>query len=237
MRASYNRLLNTPPLAQGAVIGAPIEPEILDQYDVSIEHLVARRQTLSLAYYVKQIHNQVDTGLFIPGSQIGLYSAVNLQFGAVHGIEFSYDLAAGKDKDNKTVGWDLSLNYTYSLAKPNGIDNTGADVPNFNDHDQTNTLGLDLGYNWTSGAAAGITISHGSGLASSPVPPGIHRIPRTQIDIRVSSGPRLFHGHGSLNLIIQNLLDDRTVINFQSGFSGTRFMQARRILVSVTGSF
>ena len=44
-------------------------------------------QTLSVAYYVKQIHDQVDTGLFIPGVQIGLYSAVNLQYGAVHGID------------------------------------------------------------------------------------------------------------------------------------------------------
>ena len=45
------------------------------------------------------MHNQVDTGLMIPGSQIGLYSAVNLQYGAVHGLEFAYELAAPKDKE------------------------------------------------------------------------------------------------------------------------------------------
>ncbi|HLK58625.1 MAG TPA: TonB-dependent receptor [Chthonomonadaceae bacterium] len=237
MRASYNRLFNTPPLAQGAVIGQPIQPETLDQYDVSVEHLLAPRQTLSLAYYVKQIHDQVDTGLFIPGSQIGLYSAVNFQIGAVHGIEFTYDLTAGKDKDNNTVGWDVSFNYTYSIAAPNGVDNTGAPAPDFNDHDQRNTAGLDVSYIWKSGASAGFTINHGSGLASSPVPPGIHRIPRTEIDMRLTTGQRLFHKHGSLNLNVENLLDDRTVINFESGFSGTRFMQGRRVLLSLSGSF
>ena len=82
-----------------------------------------------------------------------------------------------------------------------------------------------------------MTISHGSGLASSPVPPGIHRIPRTRIDLHYTTGPRLFRGKGSLNLNVENLLDDRTVINFQSGFSGTRFTQGRRILLSLSGSF
>ena len=80
-RLSYNRLFNTPPLAQGALVGQAIQPETLDQYDASIERQVAPGQTLKLAYYVKDIRNQVDVGLLIPGSQIGLYSGVTFQYG------------------------------------------------------------------------------------------------------------------------------------------------------------
>jgi outer membrane receptor protein involved in Fe transport len=231
-RWSYNRLFNTPPLAQGAVLGQPIQPEMLDQYDVSVEHQVAPGQTVSLAYYIKQIRNQVDTGLFIPGSQIGIYSAVNLQYGGVHGIEFAYDLTP-----TKGYGWDASLSYTYSLARPNGVDNTGEPVPDFNDHDQRNTIGLDVGYSWKNGASVSFTLNHGSGLASSVIPPSDKRTPRTRLDLHFTTGPRFFHGHGGLGLDIENLLDDRTVINFQSAFSGTRFQQGRRILLSLFGTF
>src|SRR5437660_12659370 len=94
-------------------------------------------QTIDLAYYVKQMRNQVDTGLLIPGSQIGLYSAVNFQIGAVHGIEFAYQITP-----RHNVGWDAAIDYTYSIAAPNGFDNTGAPAPDFNDHDQRNTVGI-----------------------------------------------------------------------------------------------
>ncbi len=231
-RWSYNRLFNTPPLAQGAVIGQPIQPETLDQYDVSMERQIGAGQTISLAYYVKQIRNQVDTGLFIPGSQIGIYSAVNLAIGGVHGIEFAYDLTPPKG-----YGFNASLNYTYSVARPNGLDNTGAPVPDFNDHDQRNTLGVELGYTWKSEAGISLALNHGSGLASSPIPPSDKRIPRTRIDLHLTTGNRLFRGRGGIGLDIQNLLDNRTVINFQSAFSGTRFQQGRTVLLSVFGRF
>ncbi len=233
-RWSYNRLFNTPPLAQGAVVGQPIEPEILDQYDLSAERRIGQGQSLHLAYYIKQIRNQVDTGLLIPGSQIGIYSAINFQYGGVHGVEFSYDIAPAH---GRTYGLDASFSCSYSIARPNGKDNTGANVPDFNDHDQRNTLSLDMGYTWKSGAVASFSINHGSGLASSPIPPSVKRVPRTQIDLRLSTGPRLFHGRGGLGLSVENLLDDRTVINFQSAFSGTRFQQARRILLNANLTF
>jgi len=237
-RWSYNKLFNTPPLAQGAVVGQPIQPEILDQYDISVDREIGGRtgpgQKLHLAYYIKDIRNQVDTGLLIPGSQIGIYSAVNLEIGGVHGIEFGYDLTPPKGRN---YGFDASFNYSYSIARPNGKDNTGADVPDFNDHDQRNTLNLDLGYTWRSGMNASFSITHGSGLASSPIPPSVERVPRTQIDLRFATGPRLFKGRGGVGVSVENLLDDRTVINFQSAFSGTRFQEARRILFNANLSF
>ena len=166
--------------------------------------------------------NQVDTGLLIPGSEIGIYSAVNFQIGAVHGIEFAYDIGPPKGRN---YGYNASFNYTYSIAAPEGLDNTGAPAPAFNDHDQRNTLGLDAGYTWKSGVFASLTIDYGSGLTSSAIPPSTLRIPRTEIDLRAGTGNRLFHGHGGIGLSIENLLDARTVINFESGFSGTRFME------------
>ncbi len=231
-RMSYNRLFNTPPLAQGAIVGQPIQPELLDQYDLSVERRIGEGQTFSLAYYVKQISNQVDTGLLIPGSQIGLYSAVNLQIGGIHGIEAAYEITP-----RRGVGFNLALNYSYSIARPNGLDNTGANVPNFNDHDQRNTVGFDAGYTWKSGASASLTINHGSGLASSPIAPSTLRVPRTRVDLRFGTGLRLLRGKGGLNFTVENLFDDRTVINFQSAFSGTRFQQGRRVSVSFSGSF
>jgi outer membrane receptor protein involved in Fe transport len=232
VRWSYNRLFNTPPLAQGSVVGAPIQPEILNQYDVSVQRQIGTGQVVSLAYYIKDIRNQVDTGLLVPGSMIGIYSAVNFQIGGIHGIEFSYDKTPPKG-----IGLDTFVNYTYSIASPAGLDNTGAPSPDFNDHDQRNTIGTGAGYTWKSGANTSATLTYGSGLASSAIPPSTLRNPRSQVDLHFGSGGKFISGHGGLNLDIQNLFDERSVINFDSGFSGTRFQPARRILLSLTGSF
>lgn len=232
LRMAYNRLFNTPPLAQGAIIGDPIRPEILNQYDIAIAKKLSPTQSVTLAYYYKDISNQVDTGLLIPGSQIGLYSAVNLQFGGVHGVEFSYDISAPKG-----IGWDAYFHYSLSAAKPNGVDNTGEPVDEFNDHDQRHTIGIGAAYTWKSGATFAATIDYGSGLASSIVPPSDGRTARTQVDLHYTSGDRLFKGRGGLAFDVSNLFDDRTVINFQSAFSGTRFQQGRRIGLSVFGHF
>jgi outer membrane receptor protein involved in Fe transport len=232
LRFAYNHLFNAPPLAQGAVVGQAIKPETLDQYDVAVSHKFSPTQNATLAYYYKDIRNQVDTGLLIPGSQIGLYSAVNFDRGAVHGIEFSYNITA-----KKAVGWDAYLNYSYSTAAPNGNDNTGTPAPDFNDHDQRQTVGAGLAYTWGSGASGALTLEHGSGLASSVVAPDTNRTPRTEVDAHLGTSPRFFGGLGSLAVDISNILDDRTVINFQSGFSGTRFQQGRKVTVSLSGKF
>lgn len=229
-RWSYNKLFNTPPTAQGAIVGAPIQPEILNQYDLAYERKLGKGQTFSAAYYYKDIRNQVDVGLLIPGSQIGLYSAVNDARGAVHGVELSYDL-------QNWHGWDGYANFTHSAARPNGLDNTGAPVPDFNDHDQTTTLGLGLAYSFKNGATAATTVQYGSGLSSSIVTPNGGRTPRTQVDMRFSTGDKLFAGKGGLSLDIDNVFDERKVINFQSAFSGTRFMIGRRFSLGANFKF
>lgn len=232
LRWSYDHILNTPPLAQGAIVGTPIQPEIIDQYDVAVSRKLAFNQKVNLAYYYKQIADQVDTGLLIPGSEIGLYSAVNFQHGGVHGIEFSYEMDAPKG-----VGWDEYFNYSYSSARPNGTDNTGAPAPEYNDHDQRHTAGLGLAYTLKSGLSAAGTFQYNSGLASSVVSPGTERTPRSQLDLHITSGEKMFRGKGGLEFDVQNVFDSRQVINFDSGFSGTRFQQGRRFTVGATFHF
>jgi hypothetical protein len=232
LHAAYNRLFNTPPLSQGGIIGDPIVPETLSQYDIGASRQVAKNQTATLAYYYKDIRNQVDVGLLVPGSEIGLYSAVNFQRGAVHGLEASYDINAPHG-----VGWDEFLNYTLSSARPNGYDNTGEPSPEYNDHDQRNTIGLGLAYTWRSGLSIAGVFQDNSGLASSVVPPSTERTPRQQLDLHATTGEKIFRGRGGLELDVNNLFDSRQVINFQSGFSGTRFQQGRSVTIGASYHF
>jgi outer membrane receptor protein involved in Fe transport len=231
LRWSYNKLFNTPPLAEGAIVGAPIVPEVLDQYDVSLDHDLGKGQDIKVAYYAKQIKDQVDTGLLVPGSEIGLFSAVNFDEGAVHGMEVTYDLYAPHG-----IGWDGFVNYSYSVAAPNGLDNTGAEVPDYNDHDQRNTVGAGLSYTFKNKSNLAAVFSYGSGLASSVVRDGL-RTPRTETDLKYESSPTLFGGRGGFGVDLDNVFNAQTVINFQSGFSGTRFMEGRRVTFSLFAHF
>ena len=163
----------------------------------------------------------------------------------MHGAEFSYNLVP-----RNNIGLSSYVSYAYAIAKPNGLDNTGGKAPTFNDHDQLNTISAGLAYTLKSGANLGLNLYHGSGVASSPIVSASpnstatlfngQRQPRTELNLSLSTSPRLFGGaggRGGLTLAVENLLDDRTVINFNSGFSGTRFQQGRRILVSLSGNF
>jgi outer membrane receptor protein involved in Fe transport len=244
LRASYNRLFIQPPLAQGAIIGQAIQPETLNQYDVSIERQLTPNQRAKIAYYAKNIRNQIDTGLLVPNTQIGAYTSVNFTEGNVHGVEVSWDLIP-----RNNVGVGSYVSYTNSLAKPGGLIDgiPGTSAPTYNDHDQLNTISTGVSYTWRSGANAGLDLYYGSGVgssvlaASNPNNVGI-RTPHARVNLLLSSGPRLFggtaaDGRGGVSLIIENLFNDTSVINFNSGFSGTRFDQGRRIVLSVNGHF
>lgn len=50
VRGSYNKLFNTPPLAQGAILGAAVRPEIVDQYDLAVSHKLSRSLARPLPY-------------------------------------------------------------------------------------------------------------------------------------------------------------------------------------------
>ncbi len=233
-RLSYNRLFIQPPLAQGAILGLPIQPETLNQYEASYEFQVGRGQAIKLASYYKDIRHQIDTGLLFFGTQIGAFTSVNFDGGTVRGQELSWEY----NPPNK-VGISSYLGYSYSIAKPFGFDNTGTPVPMFNDHDQRHTLGVGLANTWESGANVGANFYYGSGVASSPLIDD-NRIPHSELNLHFGTGPVLFksgkEGVG-FALDVENLFDDRQVINFNSGFSGTRFQQGRFILFSTEGHF
>jgi outer membrane receptor protein involved in Fe transport len=229
-RAIYNRTFSQPPLAEGGGIGLATPPQVGDHYETSLEKQIGNNQTVKLAYYYKDWRQFADTGLLIEGTQIGAFTTVSHPHVNARGIEFSYDLAP-----RNNVGFGSYITWAHSINRLLAPE----DGPT--DHDQLNTVGFGIDYTWASKASAAFSLYHGSGVASSVVSDD-KRNPRTILNFRLSSAPNMFggttnDGRGGLSLEIENLTDDRTVINFASPFSGTRFQQGRRILVSAFGRF
>jgi outer membrane receptor protein involved in Fe transport len=241
-RLSYNRLFTQPPLAEGAVLGTALKPETLDQYDTSIEHQIGATQTVKVAAYYKNIRNQNDTGILLPYTQIGAYTTLQYQYASIHGIEVSYDVTP-----RNNVGLGGYLAYSNSLAKPGGLDQTGAAAPTINDHDQRHTLAAGVNYTLPSQASVGLDYYFGSGEASSVLAPigpsntnlvnGGNRNNNEFLNFSLASPPKMIGGYAGLRLDVYNVFNDLDVLNFNSGFSGTRFEQGRRVLLSVTGNF
>ena len=239
-RLSYDKLFSQPPLAQGAILGTNLVPQTTDLYEVDALHSFTSQQSVKLAYYYKNTRNEFDTGILIPYTQIGAYTTLQYTSQGTHGFELSYNFVP-----RGQVGLDGYFNYTNSIAKPNGVDQTGAPAPIVNDHDQLNTLGGGLSYTFKSQLFAGIDAYYGSGEASSPLVPigpsnsntlgGGSRNSHYFINLRAGQ-PHLF-GPAGLELDIENLTNDVSVLNFNSGYSGTRFQQGRQAILRVTGSF
>ena len=239
-RLSYNKLFYQPPLAQGAILGTNLVPQTTDLYEVDALHSFSRQQSVKMAYYYKNARNEFDTGLLIPYTQFGAYTTLQYTNQGVHGFELSYNFVP-----RTAVGLDGYLSYTNSICKPGGLDQTGAPAPIVNDHDQLNTLGGGLSYTFKSQAFAGLDAYYGSGEASSALAP----ISASNTNV-VNSGSRNSHyfinlragqphlfGPAGLELDIENLTNDVSVLNFNSGYSGTRFQQGRQAIIRVTGSF
>ena len=239
-RLSYDKLFSQPPLAQGAILGTNLVPQTTDLYEASVQHSLTPLQSVKVAYYVKNTRNEFDTGILIPYTQIGAYTTLQYTSQGTHGFELSYDFAP-----RGNTGAAGYLAYTNSIAKPNGVDQTGAPAPIVNDHDQLNTLSAGVSYTLKSQAFGGLDVYYGSGEASSPLVPigpsnsntlgGGKRNSHYSIDLRVGH-PHLL-GPAGLELDIENLTNNVSVLNFNSGFSGTRFEQGRRAVLRLTGSF
>ena len=239
-RASYNKLFTQPPLAQGAIVGTSLRPQLTNAYDASVEQRFGTTQTAKIAYYQKNDSNQNDTGLLIPYTQIGAYTTLQYQYATIQGVELSYDLAP-----RNNIGLGGYAAFARSKARPGGLDQTGGAAPTVNDHDQRSTLSTGLSYTFKSQAFAGVDYYYGSGEASSVLAPigasnsnvlnDGKRNSHSLVNLRLASPP--LAGYGGLELDIDNLFDRRDVLNFNSGFSGTRFQQGRRILLRATASF
>lgn len=224
-RTSYNRLMIVPPSAQGAGLNVVAIPEKINQYEASLEKKLAPGQLAKVRYYMKEIRDQLDTGLLAPGTQVGIYVTDNIPKDWVRGFEASYNLFPVKK-----YGWDAYFSYANATAKPQGNGNP------FNDHDQLNTISTGANYTFKHGEQAGMTLNYGSGVFSSIVY-GTTRTPHSDYGLRLASAPNFMGLGGQLSLEVQNLFAERNVLNFQSGFSGTRFQQGRRLLLTWSGKF
>jgi outer membrane receptor protein involved in Fe transport len=230
LRASYNRLMIIPPSAQGAVPGAVVPPEKIDQFEGSIEKQTGPGESVKVRAYQKDIVDQLDTGLLVPGTQIGAFVTDSIPKDYVRGIEVSYNLFPVKP-----YGLDAYLSYANALAK------TEDDPDPYNDHDQLNTISAGGNYTFKRGEQVGIVDNYGSGFYSSTLTLASSgdtigpRTPHNELNLRLASAPNFIMRGSSLVFEIKNVFDDRTVLNFNSGFSGTRFEQGRTLLVTWGG--
>jgi outer membrane receptor protein involved in Fe transport len=239
---SYNKLFTQPPLSEGSILGVALRPEVLDQYDASVERQLTPTMDVKVAYYYKNIRNQNDTGILLPYTQIGAYTTLQYQYASVHGIELSYDVTP-----HNNIGVGGYLAYSNSMAKPGGLDQDGNPAPTVNDHDQRNTVAAGVSYTLPSQASLALDYYFGSGEASSvlaPISPlngnllnGGARITNQYLNVSVASPPKMIGGYAGVKLEIDNITNNLDVLNFNSGFSGTRFEQGRRFLVSLTGTY
>jgi len=227
IRTDWDRLTITPPTAQGAAVGSVIQPETLSQYDLSIEHQTGPGQSVMVRGFYKHIQNQLDVGLLLPGTQIGAFVTDNILRDEVHGVLVSYNISPVK-----AYGPSAYVSYQYALAKPGG---PGADA--FNDHDQLHTLSTGANYLLKTGESFGVVFNFGSGFASSPVVDGGSRAVHREINLRASSAPNLLGKGVQATIEVENLFDQRDLMNFNSGFSGTRFQMGRRVVFSLGGKF
>jgi len=235
-RASYNQLFSQPPLAQGALIGTGVKPQRVKMLESSVERQLPDNQTVKLAAYRKWFQDQLDTAILIPGTQIGVFSTVNISNGSnASGLELSYDKAPKS-------GVGLGGFFTYA----NAVNKLVNGEEPYSDHDQLHTVSGGLNYAFRNGTSVGVSAYFGSGPASSGIINqldedmtlnGGKRQSRTELNLRLSTGPTLLKNGLQADLSVENLLDSRSVMNFNSPFTGTRFQQGRRVQLSLTSKF
>lgn len=229
-RASYNKLMIIPPSAQGAAPGAVVPPEVIDQFDTSLEKQTGPGESIKVRYYLKEISNQLDTGLLVPGTQIGAFVTDSIPKDFVRGFEVSYNLFPVHP-----YGLSSYVSYANSTAKTEDY------TQPYNDHDQLNTLSLGANYTFKSGAQAGLVDNYGSGVYSSVLSLASNgelvgsRTQHNEVNARLASAPNFIGRGTSLVFEVENLFDDRALLNFNSGFSGTRFQMGRTLMLSCQG--
>jgi TonB dependent receptor/Carboxypeptidase regulatory-like domain len=232
LRSSYNRLMIIPPSAQGAAPGAVVPPEQIDQFDGSAEKQTGPGESLKIRYYLKEINHQLDTGLLVPGTQIGAFVTDSIPHDYVRGFEVSYNLFP-----IRPFGLAAYASYANSTAKTEDY------TQPYNDHDQLNTISAGTNYIFKHGQQIGVVDNYGSGVYSSVLSLASNgqlvgdRTPHNEINLRLASAPNLIVHGSALVFEVQNLFDDRTLLNFNSGFSGTRFQIGRTLLLSMQGKY
>lgn len=237
VRLSYHRLFQAPPLELDLSFGTQTLPQRVNLFELSYEHQFSNALTGKIALVRKDYRDQIDIGQLVPIANIPVYAPVNFERALYEGLELS--LAS----HNKT-GFNGFLSGTLSRAKPT-VQGSAPEFPTFNDHDQRVQVTAGVSHTWENGLTAATDIFYGSGFpqealqlynAAGVFPYGYNaqRVPRFLANLSLNYWPKrepqsVEYG-GSLQIL--NLFDNRPLLNFFSEFSGTRFVQQRRILLN-----
>jgi outer membrane receptor protein involved in Fe transport/F0F1-type ATP synthase membrane subunit c/vacuolar-type H+-ATPase subunit K len=264
LRAAYNRTFQRPTTAQGSFYGGLARPEVADVYDISLERQIDLRQTVRLGVYTKDIDNYLDTTgvLFAPFAGPALQPGFQFSTGAArwfnypkanaYGYEVSYQYIPGDrlKKDgtvrvlpNGRVDRDPIAAYLVlsgNTVKPRftgPFDSLGRFQPVNVDHDQQTTVDTGFSYTLADGTSAGLSLYYGSGLFSSIIPGRAGRDSVLEVNLRASTRPTFFRNAFGLEFAVENVLNGKGRYAFGDPYSGTRFQQGRRVMVSVFGRY
>lgn len=241
-RASFNRLFQPPPLELDVSGGAAVLPQRVSAYELSYENQLDSNLVGKIALVDKEFTDQVDIGLLIPNSNLPVFAPVNFARARYRGLELSINTS-------NPVGWNGFGTLTVGTARPLAPAIQNGEFPEYNDHDQRVQTTAGLSYTWQEGWFAGGDIFYGSGypqeflplynaLGYTPFGYSGDRFGRFLTNLRLGYQPRDENGKPTggfgANVEVNNLFDDRTLLNFFSEFSGTRFVQGRRVLLNAT---
>lgn len=239
LRLSYNRLFQAPPLEIDATGANFALPQRTDLYEISYEAELAPALVGRAAYVHKYFRDQLDVALLIHNAAIPIYAPTNFADARYDAVELSLT------SYNKT-GWNGFLSSTFATGRPLTPGANTVEFPAYNDHDQRVQITGGVSHTWDNGLTAGTDFYYGSGYPQEVLPLynsiGIFpyglsgdRIPRYIQNVNVRYFPPDAEGEGKsgmgVGLEVQNLFDNREVLNFLSHFSGTRFLQGRRVLL------
>lgn len=242
IRASYNRIFQPPPIEIDVSGGAEVLPQRTHAYELSYENQFAKGWVGKASLVYKDFRDQVDIALLIPNSSLAVFAPVNFARAEYKGLEL------GVTSSNPT-GWNGFLAATLSEAKPTEAGLFAGELPEFNDHDQRFQATAGVSHTWQNGLSGGLDVLYGSGFPQDALPLynsiGIFpyglsgdRQSRFITNLNIQYRPTEQEG-GTLGAGLQvfNLFDDRSLLNFFSEFSGTRFVQGRRFLLNLNARF
>lgn len=240
LRFSYNSLFQPPPLEIDPSGNTTVFPQRTQAYEASYEFQAAPSVVGRAALVYKSFRDQIDVGLLIPNSNVPIFSPLNFSTAFYKGAELSIT-------SQYPTGWNGYLTTTVGVSRPTEPGPFSTEMPYYNDHDQRVQVTGGASYTWKSGWYAAFDGLYGSGFPQEFIPlynqAGIapyglsgDRFSRFIGNLRFGWQPRDANGKPINGLgfavTIQNLFDQRAVLNFLSEFSGTRFVQGRRVLLN-----
>jgi hypothetical protein len=185
LRASYNRLFQTPPTEnlllssapEAAALsplakGDPVPPERQNYYESGVQQQIGRYLRLDVSHYVKNIQNFSDKDQFL---ETGIIFPIAIAHGDARGTEFRLDLASVKGFTGFVSYANSKSNGTTPLVGGIFLGEVGSDLltPGIqfpNDHDQRNTGQFNVTYTSPRSAWIGFGGRYDSGVPTDVDP-------------------------------------------------------------------